>query len=155
MLSFRPLTDFSPVRPILARISFLGGISDEQLESLHPYFEETRVPAGACIAREGEEPSHIYIVREGRVGLRIKLKDGVVNKREFGVGDSFGEAALLSMINNTASFYALEDCELIALSRKALNRLRKEQPGVFTQLMVNMARDLARKLQFTDEMLAT
>ena len=77
-----------------------------------------------------------------------------MDKREFEVGDSFGEAALLSMINNTASFYALEDCELIALSRQSLNRLRKEQPTVFTQLIVNIARDLARKLQYTDEMLA-
>ena len=57
------------------------------------------------------------------------------------------------MINNTASFVAAEDCELIVLSRQALNKLRGNDLKLFSLLILNLARELARKLQYTDEML--
>tara|TARA_B110000967_G_scaffold139696_1_gene142637 strand:+ start:2129 stop:2374 length:246 start_codon:yes stop_codon:yes gene_type:complete len=65
--------------------------------------------------------------------------------------DHFGEVAMLSMINNTASFFAAEDCQLIAFSRKSLARLSKEEPLIFRQLILNLARDLARKVQYSNE----
>jgi CRP-like cAMP-binding protein len=60
---------------------------------------------------------------------------------------------MLSMINHTASFVAAEPSELIVLSRRALNQLRKDDADLFCRLILNLARDLARKLQYTDEML--
>jgi len=60
---------------------------------------------------------------------------------------------LLSMNNNTASFVAAEDSEIIVLSRRSLNHLRKEDPDLFSILILNLARELARKLQYTDEIL--
>ena len=65
--------------------------------------------------------------------------------------DHFGEVAMLSMINNTASFFAAEGCQLIAFSRKSLARLSKEEPLIFRQLILNLARDLAKKVQYSNE----
>ena len=98
-------------------------------------------------------PSHIYIIKKGKIDLYLSYEGTPIKKREFNVGDCFGEAAMLSTINNTASFVAAEDCELIMLSRRALNQLRGEDPKVFCILIMNLARELARKLQYTDEML--
>jgi len=60
---------------------------------------------------------------------------------------------MLSMINDTASFFAAKDCQLIAFSRKSLARLSKEEPLIFRQLMLNLARDLARKVQYSEELI--
>ena len=54
------------------------------------------------------------------------------------------------MNNDTASFVAAENCELVVLSRHSLNQLRHEDPELFTTLIMNLARELARKLQYTD-----
>jgi len=153
MKRFDPLTDSDSVEPILSQISFLGGITETQRENIYSYFEGARYAKGEFIARHGEEPSHIYIIKSGVISLQIDDGGEIINKRTFAVGDCFGEAAMLSLINNTASFVAAEDCELVAISRKSMNRLRREDPVVFSQLILNLARDLARKLQFTDEML--
>ena len=48
---------------------------------------------------------------------------------------------------------ASEDCELVVLSRHAFNELRHEDPELFTTLIMNLARELARKLQYTDGIL--
>lgn len=153
MKTFSPLQHQGSVFSILENVPFLGGISEQQRSLIFSYFETAHYDAGEFIARKGETPTHIYIIKRGLVGLVLENEGKFVSKRQFYPGDSFGEAALLSLINNTASFRADEESELIVLSRKALNTLRKEDPDVFTHLMLNMARELARKLQYTDEML--
>ncbi|MGJ8639749.1 MAG: cyclic nucleotide-binding domain-containing protein [Opitutaceae bacterium] len=152
-ISLEPLDDIESVLPILAKISFLGGVVGEKLDVISRYFKVARYETGQYIAKQGGEPSHLYIILEGKVDLQITDESVTVTKREFNVGDCFGEAAMLSLINNMASFVASEDTKLILLARRELNRLRGEDPEVFCQLMVNLARDLARKLQYTDGML--
>lgn len=153
MRSFPPLEDSAPVQSILERISFLGGLTGEQLEALFALLECATFKEGEMIARRGEEPTHIFIIASGKVNLIIEDGDHTVTKRSFETGDCFGEAAVLSLINNTASFVAAEDSSLIAFSRKSLNRLHRDDPDLFCRLILNLARDLARKLQFTDEIL--
>lgn len=153
MKDFQPLENPESVDAILTTISFLGGITESQRKVIYGYFEAASFKAGDYIARRGEEPSHIYIIKSGSVHLVIEDEETSVTKRTFGLGDCFGEAAMLSLINNTASFVAAEDTELVVFSRKAFNRLRKEDPTTFSQIILNLARELARKLQYSDEIL--
>lgn len=153
MKQFAPLTDVDSVLSILSKISFLGGVSDEQRAKIFRRMEVVSFKAGEYVSRQGEEPSHIYIIRSGRVELLISDDDVAVRKREFTVGECFGEAAMLAMINNTASFRAAEDSEFIVISRRALADLRREDPALFCTLLLNIARELARKLQYSDEIL--
>ena len=153
MKRYTPLTDVESVISILSRISFLGGVSDAQREEIFNLFEIGKFKKGEYVSRKGEEPSHIYIIREGTIDLMVTDNEVALRKRQFKVGECFGEAAMLSMINNTASFVAAENCELIVLSRQALNKLRGEDLKLFSLLILNLARELARKLQYTDNML--
>ncbi len=138
---------------ILSRISFFGGISDPQREEIFRLLEVASFRKGEYVSKRGETPSHVYIVKTGRINLLIEDDEIAINKRAFAVGDCFGEAAMLSTINNTASFVAAEDSELIMLSRRSLNDLRNEDLNLFCVLIMNLARELARKLQYTDEIL--
>lgn len=153
MLVYRPLTDFTGISAELKRISLLGGLTEDQLNKLYPRLETGVVPPGETIAHEGETPTHIHIILRGCVNLLLTQNGETVAKRQFTVGDSFGEAALLSLINNTASFVAAKETELIVLSRRTLYKLHREEIELFSQLILNTARDLARKLQYTDIML--
>jgi len=154
MKNYSPLEDFESIQPILSKISFLGGVSDSQRDAIFRLMEKQRFQKGEFISRVNEEASHIYIIASGKIDLLITDHNGVaMRKREFNVGDCFGEAAMLSMNNHTASFVAAEDTELIMLSWRAINRLYSEDLKLFSILMMNLARELARKLQYTDAML--
>jgi hypothetical protein len=153
MKEFAPFKDLDSVMSILSKISFFGGVSEAQRAEIFRLLEVGTFRKGEYVSAKGEEPAHIYIIKRGKIDLIITDNDVAVKKREFHVGDCFGEAALLSMINNTASFVAAEESELIVLSRHALNQLRHEDIEVFCILIMNLARELARKLQFTDEIL--
>ncbi len=153
MNTFTPLQDVQSVVCILSKISFLGGVSDEQRARIFRLLETGAFKKGEYISKKGEQPTHIYIIVKGRVDLLITDSDTAIKKRAFGIGDCFGEAALMSMNNNTASFVAAEESQIVVISKRALNQLRREDLELFCILVMNIARDLARKLQYTDEIL--
>jgi CRP/FNR family cyclic AMP-dependent transcriptional regulator len=153
MRKFSPLTDVKSVMSILSKVSFLGGVSDAEREEVFGLLEVCEFKKGEYILKRGEDPTHVYIIKTGKVDLLISNDGGVIRKRQFNIGDCFGEAAMLAMINNTASFVAAEDSDLIVLSKRSLNQLRSRDSHLFTILIMNLARELARKLQYTDEIL--
>ena len=153
MKTFAPLTNIESVLSILSQISFFGGISDAEREEVFRLLESGCFKKGEHIIKLGEEPTHLYIIKSGRVDLFLTDDGGTIKERQFQAGDCFGEVLMLSMADKFASYVAAEDCELIVLSRRALNQLRHEDLHLFCLLIMNLAREIARKLQFTDAML--
>lgn len=145
--------DPNVVHGILSRISFLGGLNTTELSKVLSFMQVVHCTAGECIVKQGDEPSHIFIIRKGCVQLLIADKKKELSKREFCVGEHFGEVAMLTLINEHASFVALEPCEFIAFPRKAFYRLRMGDPDLFCRIVINIARDLARKVQFSDDLM--
>ena len=59
----------------------------------------------------------------------------------------------MSMHRHTATAITASDSEIIVLSKTALIELRHEDVELFALLMMNLARELARRLYITDQML--
>jgi CRP-like cAMP-binding protein len=108
---------------------------------------------GEYIFQKGDMPSHIYIVTRGKIDLLIVDQGLTVPIKTLGAGDCFGEASLMSMQRHVATAVACDDSEVIVLSKDALLRLQKEDAALFSILMMNIARELARRLRLTDELL--
>jgi len=153
MISFTPLTDVDSMLLILSKISIFGGITEELRSEVFKRLEIGFYKKGEFIFRTGDEPTHIYIVKTGGVDLHIAAEKVILHKKELGIGECFGEASLMSMHPHTASAVATEDTEIIVLSRHALNQLRHENPALFSLLLMNIARELARRLKTTDDIL--
>ena len=130
-----------------------GGLTTKQQEKIYKRLEVGTFKKGEYIFRQGEQPTHIYLVKTGRVELLTSDQEVTVHKETITAGGSFGVAALMAMQKSTISAVALEDSEIIVLSRKALIELRHEDAELFALLMMNVARELARKLIMTDDML--
>jgi len=148
-----PLADFASVRSIVSQLRIFGGVSDEQWPAIVRRLELWTVPAGEIIFRKGDEPLHIHIVKSGKIDLQIREDDVVIHKHQLEVGECFGEASLMSMHRHTATAVATVDSEIIALSRRALIELNHADVQLFALLMMNLARELARRLYITDQML--
>lgn len=148
-----PLTDFESVRSIISELRIFGGVTDPQRDAIFRRLELWRAPAGTVIFRKGDEPLHIYVVKSGKIALQIRENDVTIHKHTLERGECFGEASLMSMNRHTATAVASEDSELITLSRRALIDLRHEDVALFALLMMNLARELARRLYLTDQML--
>ena len=153
MNTFTHLIDVDSVLSILARISIFGGITDGQRKEIFRRLEAGVFKKGDCIFKKGDESNYIYIVKKGMVDLLITDNDVILHKKNLGVGECFGEASLMSMHSHMATAVAAEESEIIVLSKHALNELRHEDPELFSLLLINIARELARRLKTTDDLL--
>ena len=148
-----PLTDFDSISAIISELRIFGGTTDAQLLTILRRLEMWILKAGEIVFSKGDDPLHIYIVKTGTIDLQLKEKDVLLKKHELHVGECFGEASLMSMHRHTATAIAASNSEVLVLPRKALIELKHEDVGLFALLMMNLARELARRLYITDQML--
>jgi CRP-like cAMP-binding protein len=73
----------------------------------------SHVVAGATVVREGDPGDRYYLVVSG--ALDVRLRGNLL--RTLDAGHSFGEVALLRDVPRTATVMAVEDCELLWITR--------------------------------------
>lgn len=147
------LMDIDQVVEILGKISLFGGLSDQQLYTLFQVLEQVSYKEGEYVFKQGEKPSHIYIVLYGTIKIVAEENGTPLELIAFGEGQSFGETSVIGIQSHSASALAIEDTSLIVLSRQALLSLSASHPDIFGTLILNIARDACRRLHSADETL--
>jgi CRP-like cAMP-binding protein len=150
---YEPLLDIENVLPILSKIAILGGLNDKQLYTVFRLLQKVSCNAGEFIFKQGDSPLHIYIIRSGEVKIVADVEETPLEIITFGVGDCFGETAVIGIQAHSASALAVEDTELIVLSRPALLSIFDSDKELFGMLILNIAREACRRLHKTDEIL--
>jgi CRP/FNR family cyclic AMP-dependent transcriptional regulator len=141
------------VLAMLNDISIFAGLDETQLRTLFNELEEVSYEQGDVIFEQGSEPSHIYIIRTGQVKLVAGDANTSLELIEFEPGDCFGETSVIGIVPHAASAVAVDDTELLVLSRKALLNYYKTDLNLFSVLILNIAREACRRLSQTDEIL--
>jgi CRP-like cAMP-binding protein len=148
-----PLLDIENVLPVLNKIAILGGLDDSQLYTVFRMLEVEHYRKGESIFRQGDSPSHIRIVRSGRVRIVEDIEGTPLELFEFTTGDCFGETSVIAIHKHTASAVALEDSELLVIPRDKLFRLYESDPRLFGMLILNIAREACRRLNRTEDIM--
>lgn len=95
--------------------------------------ERRFIPKGSVIIRQGEEGNSAFLIQSGKVSIYTKKQDEdhEIVLAEIGTGAIFGEMALLFDGPRTASAKALDDCNLIVLTRQVFDsKMEKSDPTV-------------------------
>ncbi len=132
----------------LQKYSLFGGVLQEQIDHIKPLFGFARYDAGDMPMREGDPNDKIYFIITGRVSVS---KQGIVIA-ELGEGDTFGEMELIDVMPSIATITALESLEVVTISNRALYEISKLEPKAFSLMIMNLARDLSRRLRRMDEL---
>jgi CRP/FNR family cyclic AMP-dependent transcriptional regulator len=135
-----------PTPDLLRRYSLFGGLIDSQLERLVARVTLSEVAAGAVIMREGDKGDQLYCLVSGEV--EVRRGDRVLVR--LGAGETLGEMELIDMIPRSATVVALTPCSLVALARRDILALQREDLPAFTLVIMNLARDLSRRLRQMD-----
>jgi CRP-like cAMP-binding protein len=134
----------------LQKYSLFGGLLEEQIDRLLPLMEQESYGAGADIIVEDEPNDKIRFILEGRVAV---MKKGIT-LAEFKEGDSFGEMEVLDVMPAAATIRALSPTRAMSISNRALRSIYKIDTKAFSLMIMNLARDLSRRLRLMDEQIA-
>lgn len=140
------------LRSRLSASPLFGGLRDEQLAVVCALLRPREVAAGEVVLRAGELGCELFYLFSGAVEV-VKGPDDEVVAR-LGPGDCFGEMALLEAAPRSASVRASCASVLYGLRTKELHGLQRSEPQVFLMMMMNLARELSRRLRRADEEIA-
>jgi CRP-like cAMP-binding protein len=136
----------------LHRLPVMAGLDEGALQYLGELAGEENYATGDVIVREGDPGDRMYFVCTGRV--RISKGDGpepVVVLAEMGPGDYFGEMSLVESVARSASVVALEPARVFTLKSVNFYKLYRTRPDQYGIVVLNIARDLARRLRRLDD----
>jgi len=113
------------------KIDLFKNLSRDELKELQPYLSFAAVKKKEKIFSEGVPPEWFYIVSKGKVKISKLSQEGKEIILEIiSPGDIFGGVAVLRNFPYPANAVAMEDSEVIKISRKNLMRLVDRFPNL-------------------------
>ena len=111
---------------------FLGMLAEEEERALRARGITRRFRRGAILLREGEEPTRVLVLTDGRTKAVTFTDDGKeVILGVMGPGSLLGEVATIQNRPRSATVTALEPCEAIALASGDFWALLEEHPRIW------------------------
>jgi len=138
---------------ILGATALLGALSEPQLKLLAARTARKRYSAGTLLFSEGETCSGLYIVAQGRVRI---FKTSASGREQVlsveGPGATVAELPVFDGGVYPASVIAVEDVEIVFISRRDLHAYCMEHPEVALKMLAVVGARLRRLVGIIEEL---
>jgi CRP-like cAMP-binding protein len=139
----------------LRNIGLFGALSDDVLAFLAGMLTVVTPGAGETIFREGDEASAMYVVLAGEMEITKKSRAAVdARVAVLGPNDWFGEMSIVDIQPRSATVRALAPARLIRITAADLDALYRHDVRSYAIIVLNLARELSRRLRVADGILA-
>ena len=140
----------------LANIGLFGGLQRETLELLATELPTRRVEAGEIVVEEGDTSNQMFIVIGGELEVvKSGESGGDVRVAILGPNDWFGEMSIIDVQPRSASVRAVAPTLVVSMSAEHVeNLLYRRNAKDYALFIMNIARELSRRLRVADGILA-
>ena len=139
----------------LRDIPIFAGLEHAALLGIAGAIQETVAGNGSIIVSEGEPGDRMFIVYSGQVEVVKHLaKPDQTALAIVGPKDFMGEMSIIECVARSASLRAVQETLLFGLRSIDLYRLFQQRPDQYAIVILNIARDLSRRLRALDEKFA-
>ncbi len=143
------------IQALAKKIKILHGMSHEQISEIVPRLNKQTFAQGDWVVEEDAPANGMYIIFHGSVQVwktSHNKKQGFC-LGELTVGDCFGEMALIDCQNRSASVIAASDLTVYHFPYEAMAHLYEQNPKLYGLLLLNISREISRRLRTTDRTL--
>jgi CRP-like cAMP-binding protein len=143
------------MKHLLCSVPIFAGLDDKALNIFLEHAERIVVPADGVIAQEGEVNNCMYLIEAGEVCIvkNFNTPDPVI-LAVLGPGEFFGEMCILETLPRSATGKAAGQVTVVRVASSAFYHLYQRMPKQHSILLLNIARDLSRRLRHLDEVFA-
>ncbi|HEY2406508.1 MAG TPA: cyclic nucleotide-binding domain-containing protein [Polyangiaceae bacterium] len=139
----------------LRNIGLFGALSDEVLQHLASTLSVHTPAAGDAVFHEGDEASAMFVVIDGEMEVLKKSKRKTEARVALlGPGDWFGEMSIVDIQPRSATVRALAPSRLLRITAADLDALYRHDLRSYALIVLNLARELSRRLRVADGILA-
>lgn len=140
----------------LREIGLFGGLDEETLCVLARELPVENVAVGTRVFNEGDPAREMFVVLEGELEVLKRTPAGTeVRVAMLGPSSWFGEMSILDVQSRSASVRALAPSRLMRVTAEHVDRcLYRRDLKAYSLFVMNIARELSRRLRVTDSILA-
>jgi CRP-like cAMP-binding protein len=131
----------------LRRIKMLADVDERLLASLLSYLEVVKVPPFGTVVNKGDHGDALFMVLEGEVRARVMIEGQETTLATMGVGECFGELAILDQGPRSADVVANQPTVLIKVSAGALKKMFTEAPALAAPFTFALARVISQRVR--------
>jgi len=131
----------------LRRIKMLAHVDERLLASLLSYLEVMHVKQFGTVVKKGEQGDAMFMVLEGELRALVIIDSKETTLSTMGVGECFGELAVLDHGPRSADVIANMDSVLIKVSSSALMKMFTEAPALAAPFMLALTRVIAQRVR--------
>ncbi len=146
-----------PISPaVLREIGLFGGLDEQTLDVLARELPVEQVPVGERVVSEGDAAREMFVVVSGELEVLKKSPGGSeVRVAMLGPGGWFGEMAIVDVQPRSATVRALAPSLLLRVTAEHVDRLLyRRDLKAYSLLIMNIARELSRRLRVMDGILS-
>jgi CRP-like cAMP-binding protein len=129
----------TPSIDVLQRVPLFSGLERKELESIAASMRERTFPAGRRVTEEGAGGVGFFVVEDGQAEVTV----GGQPRGTIGPGDYFGEIALLTGSDRTATITATSDLRCYGMTPWDFRPLVDGNPEIAWKLLQSMAEKLS------------
>jgi CRP/FNR family transcriptional regulator, cyclic AMP receptor protein len=139
----------------LREVGLFGALSDEVLSGLASTLTVVMPEAGHVLFREGDEANTMFLVIGGEVEVMKRSRAGIdARVAVLGPGDWFGEMSIVDIQPRSATVRMLAPGRLVRITSADFDALYRSDLKSYAIIVLNMARELSRRLRVADGILA-
>lgn len=140
----------------LKGVALFAGLPDDVFAHLAHTLVPRRLAPGSVVFREGDAARAMFVLLEGELEVTKQSRRGTEARvAMLGPNDTFGEMSLLDMQPRSATVRTLSPVRIVELGADALDELHRKDLRAYSLLVLNLARDLSRRLRVADGLVAS
>jgi CRP/FNR family transcriptional regulator, cyclic AMP receptor protein len=125
---------------VLTTFPLFSGVSKRRLRKLVRAASFAEVARGETVIAKGDSSDSLYVILGGTAKAVRRPA-----ARELGVGDYFGELALIDGAPRSATVVATSDLHVIRLPAHSARRLVEQHPAITLTMLRNLSTQLRRQ----------
>jgi anti-anti-sigma regulatory factor len=134
----------------LEALSLLEDLAADQRNALQAKLSRVSLASGEVLFHKGDPGDRLFVLAKGSISVLANSSDAATAQRlaSFAPGVIFGETAMLDGGGRTATGVADQPSVVYVLTRDALDEIRRTDPTLATQVLLNLARQLSARMRF-------
>ncbi len=138
---------------VLRKLAVFAGMNDKALSLLKENGTLVDLNEGDHFFRQGDNGDSLFVLQVGEVVVQRDWQGQAVTLGRLKEGDCFGEMSLIDLMPRSATVRACSSARALQIPHRCLHLLYKQSLEQYAILMMNMGREVSRRLRVADDRL--